>query len=178
MKHSNDKSIKFDSLVLEHHVRLRAFVRSLGVDADWVDDLSQEAFMTAYEEWETFDSKRDFGKWVRGIAANIVRNEIRKQARRRRILHSDLTHLLLNHHGQLEERSLPMTVVAIRACLAKLNSENRNIIQGRYVDGFSILELADRFGKSAANMRQILLRIRRQIRSCVESHITMEDYHG
>ena len=28
----------FETLVVEHRVRVRAFVRSIGVDPDWVDD--------------------------------------------------------------------------------------------------------------------------------------------
>ena len=81
----NNLKVEFESLVVEHHVRVRAFVRSLGVAPDWVDDIAQEAFLTAYREWDSYDTSRDFGKWLRGIAANIVRNEIRKDARVREI---------------------------------------------------------------------------------------------
>ena len=86
---------RFAALVEEHQASLRAFVRTLGVDTDWVDDLAQDAFVVAYRELETFDEDRDFGKWLRGIARNLVRNELRK-AVRRRIMNEDLTrHLLL-----------------------------------------------------------------------------------
>jgi len=74
----------FDLLVLEHHVQVRAFGRSLGVEPEWVDDIAQEAFLTAYREWKTFDSTRGFGKWLRVIAANSVRDELGKNARRQR----------------------------------------------------------------------------------------------
>ena len=86
---------QFTDLVNQHQVRLRAFVRSLGTRQDWVDDIAQEAFLTAFNQWETFDQSRDFGKWVRGIAFNIIRNETRKDARRKRILHTDITWMLL-----------------------------------------------------------------------------------
>lgn len=174
MKNSIDKYHGFEMLVLEHHVRVRAFIRSLGVDPDWVDDIAQEAFMTAYRRWDLFDTSRDFGRWVRGIAANIVRNEIRKQARRQRILHSGLTDVLLSLHGQSEERVEPLAIDAIRACLSELNPSSLRIIQGRYRDGLSAPELARRHGKSAANIRQRLLRIRRQIRACVELRVATE----
>jgi len=52
----------FDLFVVEHHEQVRAFVRSLGVDPDWVDDIVQEAFLTAYRDWKTCDSTRGFGK--------------------------------------------------------------------------------------------------------------------
>jgi hypothetical protein len=35
------------------------------VDPDWVDDITQEAFLTAYWEWGSFDPSRDFGKCIR-----------------------------------------------------------------------------------------------------------------
>ena len=83
MKRSQGDQVRsaFDLLVFEHHVQVRAFGRSLGVEPEWVDDIAQEAFLTAYRDWKTFDP-RGFGKWLRGIAANSVRDELGKNARR------------------------------------------------------------------------------------------------
>ena len=47
---------QFDAFVTEHHVRLWAFVRSLGVEPDCVDDVAQEAFLTAFRDWDSFAS--------------------------------------------------------------------------------------------------------------------------
>jgi RNA polymerase sigma-70 factor (ECF subfamily) len=159
---------QFEALVLEHHVRVRAFVRSLGVDRDWVDDIAQEAFMVAFREWTSFDSSRDFGRWVRGIAANLVRNEVRKRARQQRILHAELTYLLLNRQSDAARDASPILVSAIRACLARLSPGQLALVHGRYRDGLSAAELADRAGKSADAVRQILTRIRRDLRACVQ----------
>ena len=58
MKRSQGDQVRsaFELLVVEHHVQVRAFGRSLGVDPEWVDDIAQEAFLTAYRDWKTFDS--------------------------------------------------------------------------------------------------------------------------
>lgn len=160
--------------MLEHHVRIRAFVRSLGVEPDWVDDVAQEAFVKAYNDWDAFDQSRDFGKWVRGIAANIVRNEIRKRARRQRLLHADLTRLLVHRHDTAEDTPEPVAIEAIRICLGKLSASNRAIVEGRYHDGLTAPELAERLQKTAANVRQTLVRIRRQLRICVEHQLNSE----
>lgn len=161
----------FELLVVEHHVRLRAFVRSLAVDPDWVDDIAQEAFLTAYREWMTFDPARDFGRWVRGIAANIVRNELRKDARRQRILHTDLAELLLARHAELAERPESVTVEAVRECLAKLSPHHREVVQARYRDGQAAPAVAERFGMTADAVRQLLVRVRLQLRQCVEHRV-------
>ena len=155
-------------MVVEHHVRVRVFVRSLGVDPDWVDDLAQEAFLSAYRDWDSFDESRDFGRWIRAIALNLVRNEIRKDARRRRILHTELTELLLRRLSEPVERSEPLAVDAVRACLDELAPPSRQVVLGRYRDGESASQLAERLKTSAANVRQMLVRIRRQIKHCVE----------
>ena len=172
----NEKHWRFEALVLEHHVRVRAFARSLGVDPDWVDDIAQEAFLIAFRDWDSFDQSRDFGKWIRGIAANLVRSEIRKNARRQRILHTELADLLLRRHQATMEHAEPpvLKLEVIRACLAKLSPTHLRIVQGRYRDGLSAPELADRLGKSAVSVRQTLTRVRRQLRVCVELLVAEE----
>ncbi len=165
---------EFELIVVEHHVQLRAFVRSLGVSPDWVDDVAQEAFLTAYRKWDEFDRSEDFGRWIRGIAANIVRNEIRKAARHHRLLHTELAAILLSQQSSLRPALEPLGVDAVRECLGKLTPRNREVIQARYRDGETAPELASRFHLSAANVRQILVRTRQQVRQCVELRLLKE----
>jgi RNA polymerase sigma-70 factor (ECF subfamily) len=175
MGHTDNRSRSdFEALVIEHHVRLRAFVRSLGVDPDWVDDLAQEALLSAYRDWDSFDESRDFGRWIRAIALNLVRNEIRKDARRRRILHTELTEVLLRRLPEHVERSEPVAVDVVRACLDALAPTSRQLVLGRYRDGESAAHLAEQLDTSTANIRQRLVRIRRQIKRCVEMRARVE----
>lgn len=170
MKHAHGGCrSQFEALVIEHHVRLRAFVRSLGAHPDWVDDIAQEAFLIAYREWDSYDQTRDFGRWVRGIAANILRNEIRKDARRQRILRTELSALLLNDAENRIEEDEPVAIDAVRTCIDKLTPKSKKIVQKRYRDGLTAPSIAKVLDLSAANVRQMLVRIRRQIRECVEA---------
>jgi RNA polymerase sigma-70 factor, ECF subfamily len=164
----------FEALLIDHHVRVRAFVRSLGVDPDWVDDLAQEAFLSAYRDWHSFDKSRDFGRWIRAIALNLVRNEIRKDARRRRILHTHLTELLSRSVSEPTDQPGPVGVDMVRACLDELAPTSRQVVLGRYRDGEPASELAARLGTSAVNVRQMLVRIRRQIKRCVEMRVRLQ----
>jgi RNA polymerase sigma-70 factor (ECF subfamily) len=170
----DSKRSEFESLVVEHHVRVRALVRSLGVDPDWVDDVAQEAFLTAFRQWETFDQSRDFGKWLRGIAANIVRNEIRKDARRQRILHTELAEILLDRYLESQKKHEPVAIDAVRQCVDKLPPKSQQVVQGRYRDGLAAPQLAQELALSAANVRQMLVRIRRQLKQCIELQLVKE----
>ena len=68
----------FEILAAQNADMLVCFVRSL-VPGSEVDDVFQETLVTAWEKLPQFDRSRPFGPWLRGIAANKV-----KQMRHRR----------------------------------------------------------------------------------------------
>ena len=162
----------FADLVKEHQVSLRVFVRSLGVESGWVDDLAQDTFVVAYREMDSYDPDRDFGKWLRGIARNLVRNELRKQGRHRRILHESLSQHLLDLAEKEKDREVDVTQLsALRDCVEQLPRRSRELVHSRYYEGWDATILADKFEMKAATVRQTLLRIRRQLYQCINQRV-------
>ena len=168
--HKRAISPEFTQLVAEQHQQLRGFVRTLGVDPEWVDDLAQEVLLVAWRESDSFDSQRDIGKWLRGIARNLVRNELRKDQRRKRILHAGLTELLVRSpQGETEAADWQQYRMSVlRDCVEQLAPKSRQIVAGRYGDGWKAPDLADHLGMTAAAVRQALMRIREQLKQCIE----------
>ena len=169
-RHKRAISPEFTQLVAQEHQQVRSFVRTLGVDPDWVDDLAQEVFLIAWRESDSFDSQRDIGKWLRGIARNLVRNELRKDQRRKRILHEGLSELLCRSLGGETEAAdwEQYRVSALRDCVEQLAPKSRQIVAGRYSDGWKAPDLADHLGMTAAAVRQALMRIREQLKQCIK----------
>ena len=169
-RHERAISAEFTQLVAQQHQQLRSFVRTLGVDPDWVDDLAQEVFLVAWRESDSFDSQRDIGKWLRGIARNLVRNELRKDQRRKRILHEGLSELIVRSlEGETEAADWDQCLMSVlRDCVEQLAPKSRQIVAGRYGDGWKAPDLADHLGMTAAAVRQALMRIREQLRHCIE----------
>lgn len=172
-KASKKSTEAFARFVRDHQASLRSFLRLLGVQPDAVDDLAQETFLVAYRELDSFDDERDFGKWLRGIARNLVRNETRKVARRSRILHNDLTdHLLAqSENANEEERYEDHDFKALRDCVEQLPDKCRTMIARRYADEWTSQYLADQFEMTAGAVRLSLMRIRRQLKTCIEKRI-------
>ena len=170
---TQDRQQAFRRFVEEHQAPLRGFVRMLGVHADSVDDLAQETFMIAFRELESFDENRDFGKWLRGIALNLVRNETRRNARRGRILEEEVTeHLLaIMEPGFAEQYFEEADFHALRDCLEELPQKSRQLISGRYTDEWTAAILGDKFDMSATAVRLALMRIRKQLKSCIETRL-------
>jgi len=173
MANLSAKKKAFTQFVREHQSSLRGFLRMIGVHPDAVEDLAQETFLVAYRELDSFDADQDLAKWLRGIARNLVRNEIRKSARRTRILHTDLTdHLLCQaEDDQAEPRFDEPDFRALRDCVEQLPEKSRQLVEGRYADEWNASFLADQFAMSATAVRLALMRIRRQLKGCIEKRI-------
>lgn len=174
---SGYSSEKFIAYVRENHAGLRGFVRSLGVAPMWVDDLAQEALVIAYERMDDFDEKRDFGAWVRGIARNLVINERRKDARRKRILSDNLTDVLIAStsipESEPEEKGdrAQAKVAALRECLKNVPEKSRILVQEKYEAEKTAPDIAVKLNMSAAAVRKSLERIRTSLRKCMEERL-------
>ena len=169
-KKNTRKRAAFAQFVREHQASLRSFLRVLGVNPNSVDDLAQETFLIAYRELDSFDEDRDLGKWLRGIARNLVRNEVRKSARRGRILDGELTdHLLAQAERDASEPPFEESDFrALRDCLEQLPEKSRRLVAGRYADEWNATFLADQFQMTANAVRLALMRIRGQLKTCIE----------
>ena len=67
-----ERDQQIDAAVRAHHSGLRYFIRSLGVNEAWVDDLAQETFVIAHRKWEELDNPDNAPGWFRSIARNLV----------------------------------------------------------------------------------------------------------
>lgn len=160
----------FDSLVREHQAGLRAFIRSLGGEASWVDDLAQEAFLIAYRRLDDLEDEADFGKWVRGIARHLLANERRKEARRARLLPFAIADSLLDQPSTPELDS-ERVLSALQHCVASLPPESRDLLTRRYAGGVRASDLAKELRANASAVRQNLLRLRLTVKHCVERRL-------
>lgn len=174
---------QFIEQVREHHAGLRGFVRSLGVDPMWVDDVAQEAFIVAYNRLDEFDRSRDFGAWLRGIARNLVINERRKDARRKRILSDNLTDVLLASSSASDDEPEELgddalaRISALKECVKALPERSLSLLKCRYEEECSAQSIAERFSMKAPAVRKALERLRTSLRECMEARLAPGHIH-
>ena len=159
--------------VREHHSGLRYFIRSLGVNDVWVDDLAQEAFLIAHRKWEELDHPGNAGSWLRKIARNLVLNELTKSSRRQRLLDEKVTGLLIDtfasdpEPGVLEDAEIRCE--ALRECLEKLPRRMRHIIDSRYFGDKNATDIGDEMAMKPAAVRKSLFNARKSLADCLAS---------
>ncbi len=166
----------FDDLVREHQAGLRAFIRGLGAQDAWVDDIAQEVFLVAHRRQSAFVEGADSGRWLRGIARHLVLNERRKEARRSRLLRDSLADLLMDETCKDEASPLdvPRLLQAMRECVSALPSRSQELLRRRYAEDENATVLGRALGLGAAAVRQALARSRAAVKACVEGKLGEE----
>ncbi len=163
---------EFTRVVREYQAGLRAYIRRLGVQSAWVDDMAQEVFLVAFRRWDIYDSDRNVGKWLYGIARNLVANELRKGRRKARVVSGPLSEQLLacvetdSDVGEIEG-----LMDVLGECLKKLPSFSQQLLYQRYTEELNASQLSQRFDMSAGAIRIRLKRIRNAVKTCIEGKL-------
>ena len=163
---------KFEQLVEDTQVSLRFYIRSLGVDSAWVDDIAQETFLLLLKKWQELSTHDRPDLWLRSTAKNLVRNELRKTSRRPHLINRYLTTLLLDH----DEHQMPSEQMqqkerkdALRICLEKLPGRTREILHQRYTEDRNSEEIGRSFAMNSAAIRRLLFRTRAALADCIKA---------
>ncbi|MBW3543596.1 MAG: sigma-70 family RNA polymerase sigma factor [Planctomycetes bacterium] len=140
--------------------RTRAYIvwRCAG-RTDWTDDVLQETWMIAVRRIRKFDPDvGSFVDWLRGIAANVLRNRIRGTNGQVTGTGSRLEPADDRRPEQpLEQRE---RAAAIAQALATLPPHYEDVLRAKYVDRRSVIEIAAAGGQSAKAVESLLGRAR------------------
>jgi RNA polymerase sigma-70 factor (ECF subfamily) len=155
-----------DRLFREYHEPLvRYLTRRLG-DRDWADEVAQETFLRAMRQ-ESIVSER---AWLFAVATNLVRDEARKDARRRRRLE------LLREQARAEEAVEPEPLAIERAQEAALARKALDMLAERdreallmREEGLDYTEIASALELSIKSVGTTLARARRRLVDAYES---------
>ena len=132
-----------------------------GGRTDLADEVIQETWLTAARRLEVFDpEKAPFAAWVAGIAANVVRNQLR--ARRRRPaepLTGDGPAAAAVHEDPAER---------VAVALATLPDRYEQVLRAKYLDGLTVGEIAAAGGETPKAVESLLSRARQAFREAYE----------
>jgi RNA polymerase sigma-70 factor (ECF subfamily) len=142
-----------------HAPLVRYLTRRLG-DRDWAEEVAQETFVRALRQTSIAHERA----WLFAVATNLVRDEARRHARRRR-------HLELLREVEHEERQVEQAPTSLErqqeAALARkavdaLAERDRHALLMRE-EGLDYGEIAEALGLSAGSVGTTLSRARRRL---------------
>jgi len=173
MTSSADSHEMFIKLLTKHEGIIRASIRAVIRRTDDVDEVMQAVSLVA---WRRFDSVTDvegFAKWACVIARYEILKFRRSKARDRLELDEVLVAKIIDEGA--EELSVRSRRIAhLEGCLKRLPESRRLLVMKVYSPGCSMKAVARQMGKSPEGLYQLLLRIRLELKRCVEIQATTE----
>jgi RNA polymerase sigma-70 factor, ECF subfamily len=133
---------------------------------DLADDLVQDTWLTAVRQIRSFDpEKGSFADWLRGIAANLLRNHFRKLRLRGRPPHS------LNGHPGMPHSPADDHDLAehIARALSQLPERFEAVLRAKYLDQKSVAEIGESWSESPKTIESLLTRARQAFREVYQT---------
>jgi len=165
----------FEQIVRRYQQDVLSVVCAMLYDRSATEDLVQQVFVNVYRSLDTFEMDRDFGPWIRTIARNAVREQLRKSARyaKRLETYANMLETSLIDETSTEESQQRMQA-SLDRCLDKLPERARTIVQLRYSARRSFDDIAADWKTSAGALRNLLSRTRTKLRECIEEDVARQ----
>jgi RNA polymerase sigma-70 factor (ECF subfamily) len=135
-----------------------AYVRT-GRRPERAEEAVQEAWLIAVRRLGSFDAARgSFGGWLQGILENVLANQWRKWARR------DARETTLESAAEMVRDAQPQMDDGLALAFTEISVEYQDAIRAKYVDGYSMQEIAERWQRTPKAIESLLGRARLALR--------------
>jgi RNA polymerase sigma-70 factor (ECF subfamily) len=142
---------------------------------DLADEVVQETWLTAVRRVRAFDPERGpFAGWLCGIAANVLRNQLRREGRRRVSPCPAEARATEPADAGLEQRE---QAERIARALAELPERYEAVLRAKYLDGRSMAEIAAAWGETPKAVESLLTRARDAFREAYLRRESNDERH-
>jgi RNA polymerase sigma-70 factor, ECF subfamily len=155
----------FLRLFLQQQTQLHAWILAQGVAPSEADDVLQDAAVVLLERFEDFEPGSNFRAWSFAVVRNLVKRHFERSKRRPVLALSDQIQDQIA--DELMDDELQVSNQQLQHCLAHLTGHARELLQLRYFEQLSPMDMAARLGISAGAVRVRLHRIRTQLATCL-----------
>src|SRR5262249_38708714 len=131
---------------------------------DLADEVIQETWLTAVRRLGAFDPDAGaFAGWLRGIAANVVRNLLRRDGRPQPRLRGEPEAEPADAPAQRREQA-----ERVAGALAELPPHYEQVLRAKYLDGWSVARIAAARGETVNAVESLLTRARQAFRAAFD----------
>ncbi len=165
---------EFVLLITRHQTAIYAYILTIHPDRVAAQDILQEANIVLCRKVAEFEPGTNFKAWAFRIAYWQTMAHLKRVKRSGLIaLEPDVLDLVALESEEMladfEDRN-----TALKSCLQKLAVGDASILLAHYQRGESLAEISGRLGRTREALKQVLLRIRKSLRTCIERQLTGE----
>jgi len=161
----NGDQAAFELLYRKYVDRVYAVCLRMSASAGQAEEMTQEAFVRAWQMLATFRGESDFFSWLYRVAVNVVFSNRRSDRRRtsRMMTTSDLAIYNHRHAASSEGENLDL-----EKAIAALPRQARAVFVLHDVEGYRHEEIAELMNLSVGTCKSQLHRARRILREALE----------
>ncbi|MCC6492276.1 MAG: sigma-70 family RNA polymerase sigma factor [Pirellulales bacterium] len=170
---------QFVVLIARHERRVRSFIASLSLcRSDVVDEVLQSTYLVAWQKLAAFtyldpSPDEELVRWMCTIARFNLLAYQRQESALRPPLDAKIMERIADTY--LEEADyLEARHDALKKCLERLPSRQRELLSLRYWRGLSLEELARRRGQQASAVYMAMSRVRKALEACIRRTLSQE----
>ncbi|MBV9159377.1 MAG: RNA polymerase sigma factor [Candidatus Kaiserbacteria bacterium] len=160
----------FGELVERYEAKLLRYGRKFLPRTEDIEDIVQDAFVSAFQNIKSFDTSRRFSPWIYQIAHNAFVNALRKHSRNPLTMVDFDT--FLSYHVEEAPTDMEREHKEMRELIEKgldeLSPKSREILVLFYLEDFSYTEIADILQVPVGTVGVRLKRAREQLRQVYE----------
>ncbi|MFP6873199.1 MAG: sigma-70 family RNA polymerase sigma factor [Verrucomicrobiales bacterium] len=170
-----DPVAEFVRLWTRHQAEVKRYVYMMVPRAVDAGEVLQEVSVKLWEKWEKYDQSRPFGPWAIKFAWLEVLKWRQRQARERLVFSGSLLEKINAAHED-EAPVMELRGRALKNCLAKLNSQERKLVNLRYGRHGAVKQEAQHTGVRLHKLYYALEKIRAQLLECVGRTMKQEGW--
>jgi RNA polymerase sigma-70 factor (ECF subfamily) len=152
----------FAILVRRYERSVRAVALHILHDYHWATDVSQDAFITAYQNLPALRKPSAFGPWLMKVTRRCALNFVRRDPKEAQ-LEPAAAGILESSDGQLDEHKQTLLAAVVR-----LPEAERQVVMLRYFAGHSVKDVADIVGRGVGTVTKQLSRAHKRLRNILE----------
>lgn len=170
---------QFVVLIARHERRVRSFIASLAAcRSDVVDEVLQSTYLVAWQKLGTFayldgTPDEELVRWMCTIARFSMLTYLRRENAVRVPFDAKVIERIAEAYlGEAEY--LESRHEALKGCLERLPSRQRELLSLRYWRGLSLEEVASRRGQQISAIYMAMSRIRKSLELCIRRALSQE----
>lgn len=163
----------YAEIVQRHQSAVWKMVIAMMRDGRTAENLVQQCFVDAYEDLHQYRPDLPLIVWLKAIARNLVRMEMRTRGRQSRLLDRYRDQMLVDTDANGRDPESEGTLVdALAACRQSLTPVAQQVLRLRYEVGLSLDQISAEVQRTVVATRQLLFRSRVALRECIEKKLT------
>ncbi len=165
----------FTELISRHQSELYGYIYAVVRNWEDADDLFQSVCLVLWSKFELFQPDTNFFAWARQVAKYKIGNFVSAK-RSPAYVTGELLDILIKGADKPRDDGVEAYLTALRHCREKLAVADNELLQMRYVEELSTVDIAVRMQRLQQSVSRSLNRVRRWLLECIRTEMAKQDH--